>query len=487
MLVLFFLSLLCLHVPTATRSSSSSSSSSTTTLYNIMNIERNATQKAIKKQYHRLALELHPDKNKPDVDANGEMSEADELRMEEIVRRFIELVSAYEVLSDPARRKRYDQLGDEGLNQGNGARERRSQKKQYADEPFHMYSRFPGGSMEFHYTKKRVKKMPTMTQKVEIELKDLFAGATTKNITVHRQRICHHCHGTGAESEDLIVTCPLCQGAGTTMYLHEHCDEEEEEHGGQTHEHKNHEHHHEHHTHRHTHHHHQLQQIVNTTCSNCAGTGKIVPPNATCTVCGGVGTLTEPKVYSFNVTHVGQKVRYTDGSQAMNHEDGAVVFDVVAVDHPKFKIQDTNLIYDAKVDLVDALIGFEKFITHLDGRKIPIVHDIVTFHGYQHVVKNEGLIKLPRSHQGQLVEGERGDLVVNFDVVFPRSLSDAQRQALCKVMDDDDVDVLEDVIALAAASEDAKDWHQERRHSNVCHPNQNVCSYNELWVLTEFS
>ena len=77
-------------------------------------------------------------------------------------------------------------------------------------------------------------------------------------------------------------------------------------------------------------------------------------------------------------------------------------------------------------------------------------------------------------------------MVVNFDVVFPRSLSEAQRQALRKVMDDDDVDVLEDVIALAAASEDAKDWHKERRHSNVCHPNQNVCSYNELWVLSEF-
>jgi DnaJ-class molecular chaperone len=447
-----------------------------------MGVESNATQKTIKRQYHKLALELHPDKNKPPVDSNGDMSETDEARMEEIVRRFIELVAAYEVLSDPERRKLYDTLGEDSLNRGS-ARERRAQKRQYSDEPFHMYSRFPGGSLEFHFTKKRVKKMETITRKVEISLKELFTGLTLKNMTVHRQRKCHHCHGTGAEKEEDIQECPLCQGSGISMFLHERCDENHHHHHHHDHHDHHHHHHHQHHHQQHHHKHPALQQIVNTTCSLCSGTGKIVPSNATCSVCGGVGTLTEPKVYSFNVTHDGQKFRFTDGSQAMNYQDGEVIFEVVAEEHPKFKIQDYNLIYDAKVELVDALIGFNKFIRHLDGRKIAIVHDVVTFHGYQHIVKNEGLLMQPRSHKGQLIEDERGDLIVNFDVVFPRALTDAQRNALRKVMDDDDVDVLEDVIALAAATEDAKDWNEERKYSFRCHPNKLVCDYNYLEVL----
>ena len=450
-----------------------------------MGVANDVTPKVLKRAYHRLALELHPDKNKQDTDEHGEMSQEDESRMEDIVRRFIEVVAAYEVLSDPEQRQRYDTLGDESLNRGGTARERRTQlKRQYGDQPFHMYSRFPGGSMEFHYTGKKHKKMENLVRRIDVTLEELFVGPTLHNVTVHRQRLCHHCHGTGAEKEQLIEACPLCQGSGFAMYLHEHCDDQGHDHD---HEYDDHDHHSRHNSG-------SLQQIVNTTCHKCSGSGKIVPPNATCSVCGGGGTLTEPKVYTFNVIHSGQRVRFIDGGQALNHKDGEVIFEVHALEHSKFKLQGANLIYNARVALVDALVGFEKFIRHLDGRKVSIVHDIVTFHGYQHVIKNEGVpiaAEKDGSDDGSNNNNtttpnntKRGDLIVNFDVIFPRELTDAQRKALRKVMDNDDVGVLEDVIALAAATQDAKDWKRERDYTNQCSNDRLVCDYDVQFILS---
>ena len=461
-------------------------------LYTVLGVETDATTSQIKKAYHKLALELHPDKNKKPTDEDGEMTPEDELEMEDIIRRFIEIVSAYETLSNPNSRKRYDTVGDEG---NNSERASRAQKKQYGDQPFHMHSRFSGGSFEFHYTGKKIKTMQNLMNRIDITLEELYSGKTQHNITVNRQRLCHHCQGTGAEKEELIEVCPLCQGTGFAMYLHDTCtNKEDHDHDHDHHDHEDHE----NHDHHHHHHHHQsqetgLQQIVNTTCNKCTGTGKIVPANATCNVCGGVGTLTEPKVYTLNVTHDGQTIRFLDGGQAMDHVDGQVLFEVHAKEHSRFKIaQKYNLIYDARVDLVDALVGFEKYVTHLNGKKIPIIHDIVTFHGYQHVVENEGLPmpgtnenkqKMDEKDNNKDTKEKRGNLIVNFDVVFPRILTDAQREALKNVMDEDDVGVLEDVIALAAATQDAKDYKIERLYSNECLRNELVCRYDVLYVL----
>ncbi len=467
------------------------------TLYELLGVPRDASQKDLKRAYHRLALELHPDKqDKPDN--KDAMTPEEEEKLEEVVRRFIEVVAAYEVLSDPARRKRYDTLGDDGIHRGGGGgggagggrRGSRAERKLYSDDPFHMYSRFPGGAFEFHWTGKKPRKMQDVQRNVDLTLEELFSGPTLREVTVHRQRLCHHCHGTGAHSPDAIEACPVCGGSGFAHFLHEHHheadpyhdhgeyddengagEEEEEEAGGE-----------EaaaagggkgHHTH---HKHGCLQQLVNTTCPHCAGTGKVVPANATCSVCGGKGTVIEPKTYTFNATHAGQRLRYEDGGQAMGHSDGAVIFVVKAQPHPKFKKgPGADLVYDARVQLVDALVGFEKFVRHLDGRKIPIVHDIVTFHGYTHRVEGEGLPLEPSQQPAGAAAAAagnvllaRGDLLVHFEVVFPRQLTATQRAALRKVMDEDDVGVLEDVIKLAAATQDARDWEEERKYAWVC-------------------
>eukprot|EP00946_MAST-07B_sp_MAST-7B-sp1_P001348 g1348.t1 len=133
------------------------SSSEDRSLYNTLGVEKHASAKEIKRAYHRLALKLHPDKVE-------DSSSSDPEYMEETVRKFIEVVTAYEVLSDPVRRKRYDTLGDEAFQSTNGASSRgrggRSVQRAYNENHFHMYTRFAGGAFEFHYTGSTARKMP---------------------------------------------------------------------------------------------------------------------------------------------------------------------------------------------------------------------------------------------------------------------------------------------------------------------------------------
>ena len=81
---------------------------------------------------------------------------------------------------------------------------------------------------------------------------------------------------------------------------------------------------------------------MNTTCSVCGGTGNIVAVEHKCSVCGGLGTIIEPKTYRLNITHAGQKFVFPDGGQAVKHKDGNVVFNIVAKDHPRFKLMDNE-------------------------------------------------------------------------------------------------------------------------------------------------
>lgn len=462
-------------------------------LYEILGVSTDAPAKDIKRAYHRLALKLHPDK----VDDSNISAED----MEEIVRSFIEVVSAYEVLSDPVRRKRYDTLGDEAFrsaNAGNGGQKRGSVHKVYSDNQFHMYSRFAGGVFEFHFTGEKTRKNPDIFRNIDVTLEEMFVGFKPKAITIQRQRICSHCHGSGAMSPDKVESCPICQGTGFALFLSGH-------------DHHHHKHHHHKHHHDHEDHVHDrsesesdsgkdggnvfsggMQQMVNTTCSVCSGTGSIVAEEHKCSVCGGVGTIIEPKTYHLNVTHIGQVFEFSDGGQSLKHDDGKVKFKVVAKQHRRFRLLNNqdgsfDLSYEARVDLVDALVGFSKFLVHLDGRRIPIVHDVVTFHGYQHRVENEGL---PYPDKDDTGSQRRGDLLVNFEVIFPRSLTDAQREALRDVMDQDDIDVLEDVIKLATATQDAKDWSQEKQYSSHCVNRkgaERMCAYDQTAWLRHFT
>ena len=417
--------------------------------YRILGVKKDASKSDIKKAYHKLALELHPDK----TDFEPGSTEA-----EEAVRKFIEVATAYEVLSDPARRKRYDTLGPESEQKG---RQQTFVTRQYADEPFDMTLRFNGGVFEFHYTKQKEKVVPDTRVTVPITLEDLYRGKKLTR-TVSRQRICPHCNGTGAAAEEHIHTCTLCSGTGRTMYLN---DESHERHDHyHFHDHDDHHGHSDHDNHGHKA---LFQQVVHTKCHRCDGTGKYVEKEHKCPVCGGERTVMESKTFALDVLPGNYKKAFrfeNEGAQQFGHKSGNLVFNLQILKHKRFSQAGSDLRYSIDVSLVDALVGFERTITHLDGREISVKHDIVTYNGRMIKIKGEGLPIVQESEKPKDEDTpSHGDLIVTFDVKFPRRLTRAQKDALKAVMDEDDIAVLEDVILLAASAEDLNDFENERR------------------------
>ena len=417
--------------------------------YRILGVKKDASKSDIKKAYHKLALELHPDK----TDFEPGSTEA-----EEAVRKFIEVATAYEVLSDPVRRKRYDTLGPESEQKG---RQQTFVTRQYGDEPFDMMLRFNGGVFEFHYTKEKEKVVPDTRVSVPISLEDLYKGKKLTR-TVSRQRICPHCNGTGAAAEEHIHTCSLCSGTGRAMYLN---DESHERHD-HFHEHDD---DHDHYDHGPRGHKTLFQQVVHTKCHRCDGTGKYVEKEHKCPVCGGERTVMESKTFTLDVLPGDYKKAFrfeNEGAQQYGHKSGNLVFNLQILKHKRFSQAGSDLRYSMDVSLVDALVGFERMITHLDGREINVKHDIVTYNGRMIKIKGEGL---PIVQQSEEQKGEdvpsHGDLIVTFDVKFPRRLTRAQKESLKAVMDEDDIAVLEDVILLAASAEDLNDFENERRYT----------------------
>ena len=136
-------------------------------------------RKEIKRAYHRLAT-VHPDKVEDSASSDPEY-------MEEIVRKFIEVVTAYEVLSDPVRRKRYDTLGDEAFHSANSASSRGGGGglyKRRITSHFHMYLVLLEVLSEFHYTGSTAGKCQAFVRNVDVGLEELLAGSSGRAITL---------------------------------------------------------------------------------------------------------------------------------------------------------------------------------------------------------------------------------------------------------------------------------------------------------------
>ena len=143
--------------------------------YKILGINKNATPKDIKKAFRKLSVKYHPDKN-PDEDTS---------------EKYKDISEAYEVLSDPDKRRVYDRSGEDGVNkmgqQGGGM------------NPFDMF--FGGGHNQ------EEAKGPDINLRLRVTLNDVYNGKEIE-LSFNKQTICPHCRGSGAESDDHLTECP---------------------------------------------------------------------------------------------------------------------------------------------------------------------------------------------------------------------------------------------------------------------------------------
>ncbi|KAI8930385.1 hypothetical protein BC831DRAFT_440338 [Entophlyctis helioformis] len=334
--------------------------------YNILGVSKSATKKEIKKAYREQSKKYHPDKNPGNKQAED---------------KFVRLAEAYEVLGDEEKRRVYDQFGEEGLK-GQG---------QQFHNPFDIFSQF-GGFGGGGFGQRAERRGPSISMMLDVTLEELFGGADVE-VEINKQIICPICRGSGAKSADHVKTCNTCGGSGVRIVRQQIMP--------------------------------GFFQQVQTTCDACGGRGKVV--HTKCAACDGAKVKRGSSQMTIQVERGmmdGQVITFEgEADQSPDHRAGDVKFTIRTQPHPLFTRRGDNLYMTQTVSLKEALLGFKKTFKHLDGKETAISRKAVTQPGFVQTVKGQGM---PRHG----FPSERGDLFVEYAVVFPPTLTAAQKKLI---------------------------------------------------------
>uniref|UniRef100_A0A1A9UL49 Uncharacterized protein n=1 Tax=Glossina austeni TaxID=7395 RepID=A0A1A9UL49_GLOAU len=326
-------------------------------LYEILGVTKNSTDAEIKKNYRKLAKEFHPDKNPNAGD------------------KFKEISFAYEVLSDPEKRKVYDRHGIKGLQEGADG---------FSDAGEFFAQWFPFSSLGGHSREGRGK-VGQIVIKLEVTLEEIYNGNVAKTIEYKRTSFCSECHGDGGP-KDAQQKCTQCNGVGRmASYAFM----------GLT--------------------------AVETICSVCHGRGNVIAEDLQCGTCHGNGLVEELAKREITVEkgapHMLKIPFPSEGHQGLQGSRGDLIVVLIQTEHTLFQRRHNDLIMrNIHVNLTQALCGFVHCFKHLDGRQICVA----TRPG--EVIRHEELKMIPG--EGMPLRNnpfDRGDLLIHFMVDFPEN------------------------------------------------------------------
>ena len=335
--------------------------------YEVLEIERTASEEDIKKAFRRLAFQYHPDRNK-ESDAEA---------------RFKEINEAYGVLSDPEKRSRYDRYGTvDGAETGRGFEG--FEGRGFGD----IFDAFFGGSST------RTRQGPLQGQdlqyRVTLDMEEAIFGVE-KQLDVQRRERCVNCRGAGAEPGTQPVRCQVCNGRGEVRRVQESL----------------------------------FGQFVNVaTCSTCQGEGQRI--GSPCTKCRGRGHEVQSRRIGVKIppgVDEGTQVRVTgEGEAGLRGGPPGNLYVMISLrPHKLFRRRGDDILYTLPINVIYATLGGTASVPTLDGPdelKIPAGAQF----GEQFRLKGKGVPNV-RS-------GVRGDQVVMLKVVVPDKLTDEQRKLL---------------------------------------------------------
>lgn len=347
--------------------------------YNVLGLEKGASESEIKKAYRKKAVQYHPDKNPDDKEAEEKFKEAAE---------------AYEVLSNPEKKQMYDQYGHAGMGGAGGGGGRGGFGGMDMDDIFSQFGDVFGGGGG-RRGGRRVNKGSNLRVKVKLTLDDVVKGVE-KKIKVNKSVSCQPCSGTGAKDASGYNTCSTCNGSG------------------------------------------QVTRVANTilgamqtssTCPSCRGEGKTIIDK--CKTCHGDGITRDDEVITIQIpAGVAEGMQLSVGGKGNMGARGGVAGDLIVVieevEHDLLKREGTNLYYDHYISFVDATLGTQVEIPTVEGKaKINIVAG--TQSGKVLRLKGKGVPD---------VNGYgRGDILVNINVWTPQELTKAERKTLEELKD----------------------------------------------------
>ena len=359
--------------------------------YEVLGVDKSASADEIKKAYRKKAIQYHPDKNPGDKEAEEKFKEAAE---------------AYEVLSNPDKRARYDQFGHEGMSGAGGfVGGFGGGQGMSMDDIFSMFGDIFGGHGGFggfsgfggggSSQAQRKFRGSDLRVKVKLSLKDI-ANGTTKKFKLKKYVPCSHCHGTGAEGNSGTETCPTCKGSGHIL---------------------------------------RTQQSIfgmmqtQTVCPQCNGEGKIIKNK--CKECGGEGIVYGEEVVEVKIpagVAEGMQLSMSGKGNAGRHNGipGDLLIQIEEEPHPELIRDENDLVYNLLLSIPMAALGSTVEIPTIDG-KAKVKIEPGTQPGKVLRLRGKGLPN---------VNGYgNGDLLVNVSVYIPETLSKDEKNALEKMQD----------------------------------------------------
>lgn len=345
--------------------------------YEVLDVERTATEKDLKNAFRRLARKFHPDRSEEDDAEN----------------KFKEIQEAYAVLSDSEKRAHYDRFGHDspGGNPFGG----------FSGGGFNInledllggdfFSGFFGGGGGGGGGRRRDRRGSDILVRHSIDLATVISGSD-ESIELDLPSECIVCSGTGAKGGS-TTTCNACQGQGRVRVRQ------------------------------------QIGPFVNEVvqdCRECAGVGSTI--DSKCQDCSGLGHKVESKTIRFSVppgAEDGTRLRLRGQGQPAERgqgKTGDLLVEIEVLTHPWFERNGSDLIMSLPLGYPDLVLGTTITLDHIDGKTMDIVIPAKSSAGHTLEIKKRGLPRLRRNG--------RGDVIVLLKLHMPKSISKAEKKQL---------------------------------------------------------
>ena len=349
--------------------------------YEVLGVDKNATEDQIKKAYRTIAIKYHPDRNPGNKEAEEKFKEAAE---------------AYDVLHDPQKRQQYDTFGFNGPGAGGGFDGFGTSMNM--DDIFSMFGDIFGGHAGFGgfgggRRGPQVQRGSDLRLKVRLSL-DEIAHSVTKKFKVRKDLTCSHCQGSGAAPGSTSEQCPTCHGSGVITHTTQ-----------------------------------SIFGMMQTqgVCPTCNGEGTVIKNK--CPHCHGTGIEKGEEVVEIKIpagVAEGMIVNVPGKGNAGPHKgvNGDIQVFIEEEENDTFVRDDNNLIYNLLLDFPTAALGGEVEIPTIEGTKLKVKMEPGTQPGKTLRLRGKGLPAVQGYGRGN------GDLVVNVSVYIPKELSREEKAAI---------------------------------------------------------
>lgn len=364
--------------------------------YEVLGVDKSASEDEIKKAYRKIAIKYHPDRNPGNKEAEEKFKEAAE---------------AYDVLHDKQKRQQYDQFGFNGPKMGGGSGFDFNGGSMNMDDIFSMFGDIFGGHAGGGFggfggfgggRQQRPEKARGGDLRLKVKLTyEEIAKGVTKKFRVHKDMPCSHCHGSGAEAGSTMETCQTCHGSGVITHTTQ-----------------------------------SIFGMMQTqgVCPTCNGEGKVIKNK--CKHCGGTGIEKGDEVVEINIpagVAEGMVVNVPGKGNAGRNNGISGNIQVYIEEEPNdtFVRDGNNIVYNLLLDFPTAALGGDVEIPLLGGTRAKIKIEAGTQPGKTLRLRDKGFPIVQGYGRG------KGDMIINISVYVPKTLSSQEKKTLEEMKNSD--------------------------------------------------